>query len=162
MSNCPHQESQQSQIQSGHVYASMILPDDTRSPTGAWLLPHNLEPCLQEFRSPDRTEAQCWELAGATWDETFYTRNITSDCIISVLDPEKTKLEVTDDGATFLGGWKVLRSAKREALRLKERNQQWAWSRCFEEVGAEWDIWREFRSELSVARINGLFILTRL
>ncbi|KAF2676510.1 hypothetical protein K458DRAFT_424618 [Lentithecium fluviatile CBS 122367] len=72
----PHRPPQPSQSQSRpteEFYASIVLPDPDHSSTGAWTLPHNLLPRVQEFRSPSRMEAQCWELAGATWDQDWYT-----------------------------------------------------------------------------------------
>jgi hypothetical protein len=138
----PHRpsESQPSDV----VYASIALPDPDRSPTGAWTLPHNLEARIQEFRSPSRTEAQCWELAGAAWEEDWYTRHVHDDdekVTLWVQDPAKTTIQIAEDGVTFSGAWKMKRARLYEALRLKQSNLQWTWSQCFEEVGAEWDIW---------------------
>jgi hypothetical protein len=49
-------------------------------------------------------------------------------------------MQLAEDGVPFSGAWKTTRTNKQEAFRLKESNPQWAWSRCFVEVGAQWDI----------------------
>ena len=108
------------------VYASIALPDPDHSSTGAWILPHNLESRVQELRSPNRTEAQCWELAGATWDEDWYTKHVYRDekDTLWVQDPVRTTIEITEDGVTFSGAWKMTRARKNEAIRLKQSNSQ--------------------------------------
>jgi hypothetical protein len=123
----PSQPPQSAQSQSeGIVYASIDFPDPDRSETGAWLLPHNLEPRIPEFRAPDRTEAQCWELAGATWDPDFYTRSQNPDEKVTlwVQDPARTTVDIRKEGVTFSGAWKMKRSSKFEALGLKQGNTQ--------------------------------------
>lgn len=95
--------SDQENFDAGSVYASMNFPDPTRSSTGAWLLPNNLEANIQNFRSSHHTEAQAWELAGAIWDEDFHSRTTFTDVVMFMFDPVKTTIEIVDDGYNFKG-----------------------------------------------------------
>jgi hypothetical protein len=131
------------------IYASIPLPDPTRAATGAWLLPHNRLAEVDAFRraDPNRTEAEYWALAGATWDEDWFSRTSSSEnMILYIVDPKRTAREITDDGVMFVGAWKMTLGEKRVAfgLREREREREWSWGRCFEEVGARWDGWCKF------------------
>ncbi|KAF2271714.1 uncharacterized protein EI97DRAFT_470982 [Westerdykella ornata] len=125
----------------GYQDADIACPDATRSMTGAWILPGSLEARVSELKTqdPSRTPAQCFQLLGAVWKENYYDRSNDHQMAFYFKDPIQTRRTRVADGIEYRGGWCMTLDQKAEAGRLKAVNQDWEWSRCYQEAGGRWD-----------------------
>ncbi|CZT16846.1 uncharacterized protein RCC_02681 [Ramularia collo-cygni] len=110
--------------------------DPTRSPSGAWIFDGN-----QDFHSlteevktedPSRTTAECFELIGAIWDETFFERfERPSDCSHAHC-PDASRSE----GGAWLLDARTPIEPRVQALKAEDASRTMA--DCFRLLGASW------------------------
>jgi hypothetical protein len=129
------------------IDAHACCPDPSRSSTGAWLLPGNLLPRVDELKAqdPSRSTPQCFEMLDATWDENYYEQDTTS-MTFYFHDPVKTAVTRVSDGTEYRGAWAMTNQQKAQADAVRAANPDWEWSKCCEAVGARWDAGCEFTS----------------
>lgn len=127
-----------------------FLPDPHRARHGLWMLDSHLLPRVEQLRAeePSRSTQQCWELAGAQWvpDGLFMIfggrdeyenpwRHVMQHLF---LDPQKTKVERTEEGVDVWGSWNMTMRQRDQVDILKLVHPKWSWGQCFKKAGGRW------------------------
>ena len=140
-------------FQEGTLHDYAYCSDPTHHKDGAWLLKTDQSYRVAELRAqdPQLSLPQCYERAGAAWDQTFFedAHADRSKLIFWYFDPVKSIRRRVPQGLEMQGAWRTTEDKLALAHGIKDESEvdgrmTLPWSECFERAGANWDAFCEY------------------